>query len=631
MLKIDPIKAEEDFRAKLREFGLVVPDGLNADGKLVRIDVDGKKPGKKDGFYVYHGDSIPAGAYGDWSDTSGWQTWCACDRSELSPTEYAEHKQRLDAARAARTEAEVQRRKDAQATAVRIWSESTPSESPHPYLTRKGVKSHGLREHAGRLVIPVMDRDGQIHSLEFIDPEGAKLFLSGGRKAGCWYGLGEPGGVLCVAEGYATGASVHEATGYFVAVAFDCGNLPSVAKQLRDMHPTAKIIVCADDDQKTKGNPGTAAAAKAVKEASALVAIPDLPEGGDFNDQHALKGAQSVADTIADVLAADFGPIDAADLFPQVMQEIEDRKSGKVTNALGTGIKAVDKLTRKLQRSSVIVVAGLPGSGKTAATLGIVLHNASHGVPCLMFSIEMDRFAIGVRCLSQNSDIPAADIFDEGVKLDTETYSRLMSANGRMEKLLLTLDDRPVGIEQIIEEAHRWHATKVKAAGHQMGLIAVDYLGLIRSGEKSENRNLEVANLCKGLKVLARTLRIPLLLCAQLNRASSKRGGEPELSDLRDSGEIEAVADLAIFPWPWPRDVVKNEQTGMLESKKRPMKADEQSDDDVWIVKKNRNGPKGAVKVLWRPEVMQYTSLEPREFNGSPPHVGDNWQERGEA
>jgi phage/plasmid primase-like uncharacterized protein len=600
----------------------VGPDGLNADGKLIRIDVDGKKPGKKDGFYVYHSDGIPAGAYGDWSDTTGWQTWCACDRNELSAEEYAEHKRRLDAARAARSAAEVQRRRDAQELAIRIWDEANPCES-HPYLTRKGVKSHGLREHSGRLVIPMLDRELVLRSLETIDTEGAKLFLAGGRKAGCWYGIGEPGNVLCVAEGYATGASVYEATGYYVAVAFDCGNMTSVAKALRDLHPTAKIVVCADDDQKTKGNPGTTAAAKAVKEASALMALPDLPSGGDFNDQHALKGAQSVADTIADVLAADFGPIDASDLFPMVMQEIQDRKSGKVKNALSTGIKSVDKLTRKLQRSSVIIVAGLPGAGKTAAALGIGIYNASHGIPVFMFSIEMDRFAIGVRCLSQNSDVPATDIFDEDVQLDRDTYSRLMSANGRMEKLLLTLDDSPVNIVQLIDRAHHWHATKVKASGHNIGLIIVDYLGLITSSEKSENRNLEVASTCKLLKVLARTLRVPLILCAQLNRASTKRGGEPELSDLRDSGEIEAVADLAIFPWPWPRDVVKNEQTGMLESKKRPMKADDKDDADVWIVKKNRNGPKGAVKVLWRPEVMQYASLTREQ--GQPDTRGD-WQ-----
>ncbi len=610
MRTIDPIQAEEQFRSKLREAGLIPPDGIASDGKLHRIDVEDEKPGKKSGFYVYHSDGIPAGAYGDWHDgEDAWKTWCAFDVGERSREEYEQHKRRLDAARAARTQAEKEQRQEAQARARRIW-ESAPACEEHIYLTRKGVKSFGLRTVGDRIVIPLCDRDGQIHSLEFIDAQGAKLFLVGGRKAGCWFGLGEVGGIICVAEGYATAASIHEATGLHVAVAFDCGNLPSVAKQLRELHPTARIVICADDDRKTKGNPGTAAAAKAAQQSNALIAVPDLPNGGDFNDQHALKGAQSVADTINAAIASDQGPIEAADLFPMVMQEIIDRKEGKSKNALRTGIKSVDNLTRGLQLGYVTVVGGLPGTGKTAAAIGIIMHNASNGVPCLLFSIEMDRIAIGVRFLSQNSFVPAVDIFDERIPLDSERlrWDDITSANGRMEKLLLTVDDRPHTLAEIVDVSHTWFANKVRAAGHKTGLIAVDYLGLISSDKESENRNMEVAKLCRGLKVLARTLHVSMLLCAQLNRSVNKRGGEPEMSDLRDSGEIEAVCDLGIFPWPWPREKVENGR-GELELRKRPMKADEKEDPDVWLIRKNRNGPTGAALVKWEPELMRYTGL----------------------
>jgi phage/plasmid primase-like uncharacterized protein/replicative DNA helicase len=605
MRRIDPIQAEESFRDELRKAGLVPPDGIAADGKLHRINVEDEKPGKKSGFYVYHSDGVPAGAYGDWHDgPDGWHTWCAVDRSELDPTEYAEHKRRLDAAQAARRVEEAQRRVEAKERAARIWSEAKPCDE-HPYLTRKGVKSFGLRELGGRLVIPIRDRDGEIHSVEFIDDDGGKLFLSGGRKGGLWFELGTHAGVVCVAEGYATAASIHEATGHHTAVAFDCGNLAPVAKQLREKHPTAKIIICADDDLKTDGkNPGADGAAKAAKESNALVAVPSIKGGGDFNDQHATKGLESVDETIQEAIDSDDGPIAALDLFPRVMREIEARKEGKSKNALKFGIPSVDRLTGGMRRGMLTIVAGLPGSGKTAAATGAIVYNASRGVPCLLFSIEMDRIEIGARILSQNSGIPAFNLLDEYRKLNQEEWNRLYSANGRMEKISLTLDDRPVTMAQIVEQAHLWFAKEVRAKGHETGLIAVDYLGLIQSDETSESRNREVAKLAQGVKLLGRKLRVSTLLLAQLNRMASRREGEPELSDLRDSGEVEAAGDLIVFPYPWPR--VEDAQGDLV------MKAPQDPNEkpvDKWLVKKNKNGPKGAAAVLWRPETMEYTGL----------------------
>ena len=105
--EIDPFQAEEDFRAKLKEAGLVPPDGIQADGKLHRINVEDERPGKKSGFYVYHSDGVPAGAYGDWHDgQDAWHTWCACTTTDLSPAEVQDLKRRIDAARAARAAAE---------------------------------------------------------------------------------------------------------------------------------------------------------------------------------------------------------------------------------------------------------------------------------------------------------------------------------------------------------------------------------------------------------------------------------------------------------------------------------------------------------------------------------------------
>jgi len=169
----------------------------------------------------------------------------------------------------------------------------------------------------------------------------------------------------------------------------------------------------------------------------------------------------------------------------------------------------------------------------------------------------------------------------------------------------LTLDDRMVSITKLEEQAHLWYAKKVKASGKPTGLIAIDYLGLIRSDESSQNRNREVAGFCHRVKQLAKDLRVPVLLLAQLNREAAKRGGEPETSDLRDSGEIEAMADLIIFPYLQPRDddgeIVKLNADATPEELRNHI--------DKWIVRKNRNGAKGAAAVKWNAEIMQYTGV----------------------
>jgi replicative DNA helicase len=193
-----------------------------------------------------------------------------------------------------------------------------------------------------------------------------------------------------------------------------------------------------------------------------------------------------------------------------------------------------------------------------------------------------------------------------------------------MEKILLTLDDRMVSIAQLEEQAHKWFHKKVKAVGKTTGLIAIDYLGLIRSDESSMNRNREVAGFCHKVKQLAKDLRVPVMLLAQLNREAARRGGEPESSDLRDSGEIEAMADLIIFPYLQPRD-----DDGNMVALAADSTADEiRNHVDKWIVRKNRNGARGAAQVKWNAEIMQYTGLNRDQDQ---PATQPNWQDRGDT
>src|SRR5690606_19668878 len=148
------------------------------------------------------------------------------------------------------------------------------------YLVTKQVKSHGLRLYKETLVVPMRDSRGLLHSLQFIDGDGNKRFLSGGRKYGCYFAIGGAGEAFCIAEGYATGATVYESTGLSMAVAFDAGNLMPVAQAIRSKFPEAEITLCADNDKNTPGNPGLTKAKEAAVAVGALLAVP--PCAGDF-------------------------------------------------------------------------------------------------------------------------------------------------------------------------------------------------------------------------------------------------------------------------------------------------------------------------------------------------------------
>ena len=155
-----------------------------------------------------------------------------------------------------------------------------------------------MREYRGALVLPLRDVNGELHSLQFIGADGAKRFLRGGRIAGCFFTLADkPESPLVICEGYATGASIHEATGYAVVCAMNCGNLLAVSKALREKYPAREIIICADNDQFTDGNPGVTKATEAAKTIHAKLAAPQFADAStkptDFNDMPQLKDSPS--------------------------------------------------------------------------------------------------------------------------------------------------------------------------------------------------------------------------------------------------------------------------------------------------------------------------------------------------
>ncbi|GHU20032.1 hypothetical protein FACS189475_08270 [Betaproteobacteria bacterium] len=366
----DPI---EQFRAALSG-RVIVPDEIIPDGVLHRCDVEGKR-GKGDAAYLLHLDGIPAGGFENWRDGLGWQNWRADIGRILTPDEEAAHKAITEAARRAREADDTKRKSEAREACAHTWNKAKPASKDHPYLALKGVESYGLKVTGnGQLLIPLRDAAGTLHSLQFIGTDGTKRFKTGGRKHGCYFSIGKPDGVLCICEGYATGASIHEATGHAVAVAFDAGNLLPIAKALRAKLPDVKIIVCADDDWKTEGNPGLTKAKEAARVVGGLLAVPDFgtdrPDRvSDFNDMAALCGSEAVSACIAAAQAAVRGNPSPV---PENAPTGEYARTVELIRASDISPEPISWLWNGwLAAGKMHILGGAPGTGKTTISMAL--------------------------------------------------------------------------------------------------------------------------------------------------------------------------------------------------------------------------------------------------------------------
>lgn len=294
----------EQFRAALIARDIAPPDPIVADGQLHRCNAVGAR-GRGDAAYLLHLDGVPVGGMENWRDGRGWETWRLDLGRPLSAAERATLQARSQAAAIERRAEVARRHARARDQAAGIWSRARHAPADHPYLLNKEVSAHGLRVYRGALVVPVRSMAGELHGLQFIGAGGIKRFLKGTAVQGNGYQFGAVGGpgdrleTVCVAEGFATAASIHRATGHPVVTAFHAGNLLAVAKAIRDRHPQADIVVCADDDCDTAGNPGRTLARQAALAVGGRLALPDFgadrPAGvSDFNDLHRNRGLSAV-------------------------------------------------------------------------------------------------------------------------------------------------------------------------------------------------------------------------------------------------------------------------------------------------------------------------------------------------
>ena len=328
----------KQFIVAMKARNLMLANGqqLITDGHWHRCDAINKPNGKGDGSYQLHADGpAPWGLIRNWTDGKGTDYW----RGEIGRSLTDAEQQAFDRVKEeALIEAEQEATEyaaNARELARRLWRDAHAADDTHPYLQDKMVKPHGLR-FDGNLLVPMYapdDDDGPVN-LQFINDDGRKWYLKGGRAKGCFFHISGKLERVVVCEGFATGASIHEADGCCVAVAFSSGNLADVATMIRkELNSTdtniwsaheetaaaqglrheqrqtfvdAELVIAADDDWQSKGNPGLMAAVGAARAAQALVAVPDFgnkrqKKQTDFNDLAVgkEKGDQYIREDIA--------------------------------------------------------------------------------------------------------------------------------------------------------------------------------------------------------------------------------------------------------------------------------------------------------------------------------------------
>ena len=356
---VDPV---ESFRRHCEASGLTIKE-LIPDGEIHRVPHASSKKGALDGWYILHTTGkIPVGVCGCWKEPTFEAKWVADTGRSMTFTERLEHDKWVGEFRAKREAERLASQAQAADRAEEEVGTYTDASADHPYLVRKRIEAHGVKiDRAGRLVVPVIDQAGEILSYQTIDADGNKRFLKGGKIEGGFYELRGNRKVIFIGEGFATCASIHEATGYTTLVAFDCGNLVKVAKAAKEMFPGSKIVIGADNDQFTEGNPGITKGKAAASLVFGEIVYPNFAESDlsnkptDFNDLHVLQGLDAVKEQIERVA----GPV-------------KDKLAFEFTRADNLQLTQIHWVVDDyIESDSLAQVFGDPGGGKSFVSIDI--------------------------------------------------------------------------------------------------------------------------------------------------------------------------------------------------------------------------------------------------------------------
>lgn len=288
------------------------------------------------------------------------------------------------------------------------------------------------------------------------------------------------------------------------------------------------------------------------------------------------------------------GPVRLTEDFARLAEESSRHREG--FSGIRTGFQRLDDLMGGLRPSDLILVGARPGEGKTSLALNIALAAGHAGKQVLVFSLEMPRWQIATRLLFSQARVDARQLSRPG-RLSPRDRQLIENTLPVVAGMSIYVDDANVTPVELRSKARRLHRE------HGLDLIVIDYLQLMRGSEpgtrRFENRNLEIAEISRSFKHLAKELKVPILALSQLSRAPEKRTGAstaPQLSDLRESGALEQDADIVVFIH---RERKRDEEEAGGAGGPPPARR--------IIVAKNRNGPVGEVKLAW---LDRYTRFE---------------------
>ncbi|MFT5572050.1 MAG: replicative DNA helicase [Cryomorphaceae bacterium] len=354
------------------------------------------------------------------------------------------------------------------------------------------------------------------------------------------------------------------------------GNVKSYAKIVRDRAILRRLIESAND----------------------IIQRSYQPEGR--TPEEVLDFAETVIFEIAknnNQAKAGFRKID--DLLGEAVDKIEELfKTKQMITGVATGFTDLDKKTSGLQGGDLVVVAGRPSMGKTSFAMNLVEYAAiNQNLPVAVFSMEMPGAQLATRMLASLSRVNSTKL--RTGQLDNDDWPKLTSAISLLNDKNVYIDDTPALSPLEVRTRARRLAAEHE---HGLGLIMLDYLQLMRGNDngKDENRNVEISNITRSLKGLAKELDCPVVVLSQLNRSLEQRPNKrPVMSDLRESGAIEQDADIIMFIYRHEVYEPETDQKGLAEI----------------IIGKQRNGPIGTVRLAFLGEFTRFENYANPNFS----------------
>lgn len=354
-----------------RALGITPPNNFIKDGEIHRFSTK-ENVGDKSGWYIFRSGQFESCTFGCWR--SGVQTtWHEKGAKNISHQDLKIMQDKIKKNQALFVIEAAKKHSEARQKATQLWAEATfDGVNNNGYLFKKGVKPFGVKVLNDTLVIPLTDGNN-LTSLQFVKADGEKKFLSGGQVKGCYFKIGEQKEVVFVCEGYATGASIHEATNECVFVAFNAKNIIEVSKKIRASFPYLKIVIAADDDL---NKVGIKSATEAASLTNATVKIPIFGEtrpidATDFNDLHKQLGLKEVK------FQLDFehsNPPNSSAQMADLMSNSEEKlqPSVNLVCAADVMVEPISWIWEGwLARGKLHILAGMAGTGKTTISMAL--------------------------------------------------------------------------------------------------------------------------------------------------------------------------------------------------------------------------------------------------------------------